>query len=868
MGFFLKVIWGVSHLSFAVIKGASHILIHAPDMVLDFGTTCKLEKIKHNKVFLDMAKGFLRDYDAAVSYIPNQAYIGNINPTELRTYELPWYTKAIKHRRYGQFGEIMPQEEFLGLLKICDTFDLIKLSKEFIGKSKLLLNKHKLIGECLIERLKDGEELSEIKKIIEEQKGEGLYDQGELVGCVKRAHDIDINLSAYNLLENLVTKTSGVLAILHLLNNKEIDPLCVDYVIECSEEACGDINQRGGGNFAKAIAEISGLKNATGCDVRGFCAAPCHAIVQGASLVKSGVYENVIIVGGGTTAKLGLNCKDQISKGVHILEDVLGGFAVLISKNDTISPVIRTDLVGKHNVGAGSSPQAVINSLVNTPLEKGNMKIRDIDVYSAEMQNPDITKLAGAGNVPEANYKMIFSLGVKRREFESKELSTFIATHGLQGWAPTQGHIPSGIPYLGFGVNDLTVGNLNRAMIIGKGSLFLGRMTNLFDGISFLIERNSGYEEDSKTCALDNQKKYKIGITMFGSEHGINNFIKGAIRASSQQYDIVLIGPKINTDFELIEVYDEISAHVKMEQLLDVEYLDACVTMHYNFPIGIATVGKMITPNTGKEMILTSTTGTSSLNRVKAMVLNAINGVAVAKTMGIKKPYVGILNVDGARQTIKILKELKDNGYDINFGESIRYESDCIMRGNDVVAGTPDVMVTDTLTGNLLTKVFSCFSSGNKNEAVGYGYGPGVGEKYARNIFIISRESGASVIANSINYAYEMVRGDLKSKIKNEYENAKSVNLYSIINKTIRDNKSEVANYIDKPDKEVISVSITGFDIMELQDAVNLLWASGIYAESRMGCTGPIILVNERKFDEAIKTLYSNGYYPTKGELC
>ena len=29
-------------------------------------------------------------------------------------------------------------------------------------------------------------------------------------------------------------------------------------------------------------------------------------------------------------------------------------------------------------------------------------------------------------------------------------------------------------------------------MIIGKGSLFLGRMTNLFDGVSFIIQANSG----------------------------------------------------------------------------------------------------------------------------------------------------------------------------------------------------------------------------------------------------------------------------------------------------------------------------------------------------------------------------------------
>ena len=32
-------------------------------------------------------------------------------------------------------------------------------------------------------------------------------------------------------------------------------------------------------------------------------------------------------------------------------------------------------------------------------------------------------------------------------------------------------------------------------MIIGKGSLFLGRMTNLFDGVSFVIRANTGAEK-------------------------------------------------------------------------------------------------------------------------------------------------------------------------------------------------------------------------------------------------------------------------------------------------------------------------------------------------------------------------------------
>lgn len=39
-------------------------------------------------------------------------------------------------------------------------------------------------------------------------------------------------------------------------------------------------------------------------------------------------------------------------------------------------------------------------------------------------------------------------------------------------------------------------------MVVGKGSLFLGRMTSQFDGISVLVERNQGIVED---VVLDNR---------------------------------------------------------------------------------------------------------------------------------------------------------------------------------------------------------------------------------------------------------------------------------------------------------------------------------------------------------------------------
>ena len=133
--------------------------------------------------------------------------------------------------------------------------------------------------------------------------------------------------------ENLVVKASGVVSAVQLIRKNNIDPLSVDYVIECSEEACGDMNQRGGGNFAKSIAEMAGLQNASGSDTRGFCAAPTHALINAAALVKAGVYKNVMVVAGGASAKLGMNAKDHIKKGLPVLEDVVGGFAILVSEN-------------------------------------------------------------------------------------------------------------------------------------------------------------------------------------------------------------------------------------------------------------------------------------------------------------------------------------------------------------------------------------------------------------------------------------------------------------------------------------------------------------------------------------------------------
>lgn len=355
-------------------------------------------------------------------------------------------------------------------------------------------------------------------------------------------------------------------------------------------------------------------------------------------------------------------------------------------------------------------------------------------------------------------------------------------------------------------------------------------------------------------------KKIRVGLTTLGSEHGSENLIEGAILANSGMFEIVLIG-KGDDDFKSYEVDTEDEMYSKMEELLDAKEIDACVTMHYNFPIGVSTVGRVVAPGKGREMFLATTTGTSATDRVEAMVRNAISGIATAKACGRKKPTVGILNLDGARQVEKILINLKDNGYEFEFAESMRADGGAVMRGNDLLIGVPDVMVTDTLTGNLLMKVFSSFNTGGDFEAQGYGYGPGIGEDYDRRVLILSRASGSPVVANALKYAYDIVKGEVNEVARNEFKSAIKAGLDKEID-AIKAKKApkEAVEEVIAPPKEVVTEAIAGIDILDLEDAVQVLWKESIYAESGMGCTGPVILISEANFAKAEEILKNHDF--------
>jgi hypothetical protein len=459
------------------IEAVFYALAHVPDLVR-YGSK-PLRELRANPTLNEKLTRQLRDFSAAIAYAPHQVYIGNIAPEQLSELPKPWYEKLIEGATaQGRFGELVDQDKFYALLASADQFDLVRFEEKWFQEHAALFSRGRaprpwpeIKARCAAGAL-------------------ALYSGEQLVGAFESGHAEDANLAADMLLENLSAKVTAAHALRALLRDRRIDPGEIDYVISCSEEAVGDRYNRGGGNLAKAIAEDAGCVNASGSDVKAFCAGPMYAIVHGASLIQSGVAEKVAVVAGGSLAKLGMKFESHLKNNMPVLEDVLGSFAVILASAKPDQPCIRLDSAAFHPVRAGASPQAMAEYLAEKPLAKMGMKLTDVDRYGVELHNPEITVPSGSGDVPRTNYLTLAALAVMRGLIAKHQMQDFVHARGMVGYAPTQGHIPSAIVYLGHALDALNSGTIRNALLIAKGSLFLGRMTQLSDGCSFLVDRN------------------------------------------------------------------------------------------------------------------------------------------------------------------------------------------------------------------------------------------------------------------------------------------------------------------------------------------------------------------------------------------
>ncbi len=473
-----------------VIRGARYFLAHTPGLVR-YGSKPSRD-LSADPGLLNALSSHLRGYGDAAAYPPNRAFLGAVYPDALSSIPRPWYQIKEGGDRWGPRGEIMPEEEFYGLLKVCDAFDLVWLEEGFVKRVGAALKDHPMMSPKDLEALGGGHPQSSIEaRIGGKEDAAPLYlMDGRIVGCVAAAHAQDATLTPEVLLENLACKASAAMALRGLLSQSGTAPEEVDYVINSGEEAVGERYQRGGGNLAKAIAETCGCSAATGSDVKAFCCGPVHALMLAASQVSAGVFHRVAVVAGCSLAKLGMKYRGHLDHDQPILEDVLAGVAILVEKDDGYSPKLRLDSVGRHTVGAGSSQQAIMQCLVADPLDRLGLKFQDIDKYATELQNPELTEPSGSGNVPQLNYRLIAAMSALAKETSREDMPRFVEDHGMPGFSPTQGHIASAVPFLGHALDRMSTGEMERAMFLAKGSLFLGRMTQLSDGLSIILERN------------------------------------------------------------------------------------------------------------------------------------------------------------------------------------------------------------------------------------------------------------------------------------------------------------------------------------------------------------------------------------------
>jgi glycine/sarcosine/betaine reductase complex component C subunit beta len=461
------------------IEGVFYSLAHVPDLVR-YGSKPLREIRAHPALGAQLANR-LRDFAAATAYAPHQVYIGNVAPEKLRELPKPWYEKLIEGAAPGgRFGDLLDQERFYARLAGADQFELVTFENNWFEERA---------AHHLFARTPRRRPLPEVQALCD-GGALPLYSGERLVGAFAAGHNEDATLTAEVLLENLAAKVTAAHALRSALDVLKMHPEEIDFVISCSEEAVGDRYNRGGGNLAKAIAEDAGCSNASGSDTKAFCAGPMYAMVHGASLIKSGIAKRVAVVAGGSLAKLGMKFESHLKRDMPVLEDVLGSFAAILGAAKPRQVCVRLDSAAFHPVRGGASPQAMAEFLAEKPLAKLGMKLTDIDRYGVELHNPEITVPSGSGDVPRINYLTLAALAVMRGQIQKSQMEDFVRLRGMPGYAPTQGHIPSGIVYLGHALEALQSGAIGNALLIAKGSLFLGRMTQLSDGCSFLVDCN------------------------------------------------------------------------------------------------------------------------------------------------------------------------------------------------------------------------------------------------------------------------------------------------------------------------------------------------------------------------------------------
>ena len=200
-----------------------------------------------------------------------------------------------------------------------------------------------------------------------------LHDRtGRLVGYVIPGYAGDLSQSADILLENLAAKATGALALRHLLRQ-------IPDAARASRLSARAVARKPSATAISAAAAACQSHGRDGrlpqCDWRRrqgvlLCARARDRAGRRAGQA-AGIHENVVVVGGGSLAKLGMKFQGALAHDMPILEDCLAAIAIQLGPDDGAGdPRLRLDVLGKHDVAVGGAARALYEALVLEPLRK------------------------------------------------------------------------------------------------------------------------------------------------------------------------------------------------------------------------------------------------------------------------------------------------------------------------------------------------------------------------------------------------------------------------------------------------------------------------------------------------------------------
>jgi glycine/sarcosine/betaine reductase complex component C subunit beta len=150
-----------------VIRVARNFLAHVPGLVRHGSKPAR--ELAAAPTLAEGLATHLRPYEHALAYPPHHAFLGSLDPDALRERERPWFLAREPAPRWQSHGELMPEAELYGLLRIMDAFELVGLDATFTREVRRALSDHPLLGKADLERLGDGHPES----VIEERRSCG-----------------------------------------------------------------------------------------------------------------------------------------------------------------------------------------------------------------------------------------------------------------------------------------------------------------------------------------------------------------------------------------------------------------------------------------------------------------------------------------------------------------------------------------------------------------------------------------------------------------------------------------------------------------------------------------------------------------------